>query len=195
MRNRVAQAAWIAALVVALVLAPAALAGKGRGGGNTGPTGSFSLVLLNSTDGLPHYGQDVTFNVTSNAYHPMVTLTCYQAGVSVKNQSVGFYPGWPWSQVFPLSSYRAWWSRGFGNAKLYYQTKRGDKILATMSFHVYVVRLEAVAIRGRPVPPSVSCARDRLLRPLRVVVDCDGGRLTLGDTRDELAVGGYTIRQ
>jgi hypothetical protein len=137
MRNRVAQTASIAALVLALVLAPAALAGKGRGGGNTGPTGSFSLVLLNSTDGLPHYGQDVTFNVTSNAYHPMVTLTCYQAGVSVKNQSVGFYPGWPWSQVFPLSSYK--WPGGAADcqAKLYYQTKRGEKVLATMSFHVY----------------------------------------------------------
>lgn len=140
MTRRVAHAAQIGTLVVALALVPAAIAAKGGNAGNGGKTsmtGTFSLVLLNSTDGLPHYGQDVTFNVTSNAYHPMVTLTCYQGGDWVKNQSVGFYDGWPWSQVFNLSSWK--WPSGAADcsAELYYTDARGRKqTLATMGFNV-----------------------------------------------------------
>jgi len=127
------------ATILATVTTGAAVAGKGgTGKGHTSVTGSFSLVLLNSTDGMLHYGQDVTFNVTSNAYHPMVTLTCYQGGDWVTNQTVGFYDGWPWSQVFPLSSWK--WPGGAAdcNAELYYTDHKGSKrTLATMSFPVY----------------------------------------------------------
>lgn len=141
MTRRVTHAAQIGALVLALALVPAAIAAKGGGnaGGKPGAaTGSFSLVLLNSTDGLPHYGQDVTFNVTSTAYHPMVSLTCYQGGDWVKNQSVGFYAGWPWSQTFNLSSWK--WLGGAADcrAELFYTDSKGAKrTLATMSFPVY----------------------------------------------------------
>jgi len=129
----------VIALVVTLALIPAALAAKGggggKGGGKTGttPTGSFSLVLENSTDGLPHYGQTVTFNVSTTASMPGVTLTCYQNGDWVVNQTVGFYPGYPWSQDFYLFSSK--WAGGAADctATLF----SGSTTLATMSFHVY----------------------------------------------------------
>src|SRR5438105_3149580 len=37
----------------------------GHGGGGTGGSSTLSLVLLNSTDGLPHFGQQVTFTVST----------------------------------------------------------------------------------------------------------------------------------
>ena len=144
MKPRVAHIASLFALALAIGAVPAALAAKGGAGAGGGSkpgaaTGTFSLVLLNSADGVPNYGEDVTFSVSSNAYHPMVTLTCYQGGADwVKNQSVGFYAGWPWSQVFNLSSWI--WPGGAADctAKLYYADARGrNQTLATMSFRVY----------------------------------------------------------
>src|SRR5438093_13309875 len=72
MNRRIARTAQVGAIVLALVLVPAALAAKGHGGGGTsGGTGTgggtIGLVLLNSTDGLPHVGQQVTFNVSTTA--------------------------------------------------------------------------------------------------------------------------------
>lgn len=136
MTHRVTHVASALFLVAAIALAPAALAGKGGKPG--APTGSFSLVLLDSPDALPNYGENVTFNVTSTAYHPMVNLTCYQNGDWVKNQSVGFYAGWPWSQTFNLSSWK--WLGGAADcsAELYYTDSKGaNRTLATMSFPVY----------------------------------------------------------
>jgi hypothetical protein len=150
-RTSPARFVLVAAFVLlALTLVPVALAGKG-GGGNSGTggghhggggggstyTGSFSLVLLDSTDGLAHYGQNITFDVSSTAAYPSVTLTCYQNGDWVTNQTVGFYPGWAWSQVFPLSSWK--WAGGAADcdAVLFYQTNKGQQTLASMSFHVY----------------------------------------------------------
>ena len=143
MKNRVAQVAFIAVLVVALVLAPAALAARGgaSGKGKPGPapTGSFSLVLVDSTDGVPHWGQRITFNVTSSARYYFVAVSCYQGGVLVYRADKGFYPAWPWSKEFTLQSYA--WSGGAADcsAELYSQNSDGSKrrTLATMSFPVY----------------------------------------------------------
>src|SRR5690242_6278322 len=41
--------------------------GGGHKGGSTGGTGTITLVLLDSTDGLPHYNQTITFNISTNA--------------------------------------------------------------------------------------------------------------------------------
>src|SRR5437867_2742029 len=95
--------------VLALALVPAAgLAAKGGNGANGKPggggaggsvTGTFSLAVRDSnSNGVPNWGESVTFNVTSNAAYPMVTLTCYKDRSAgwVTNQTVGFYPGWAW---------------------------------------------------------------------------------------------------
>jgi hypothetical protein len=107
-----------------------------KGGGDTG---SFSLVLLNSTDGVPHYGQEIGFKVTTNAYFPVVTVDCYQGGLRVSQQSVGYYSWYMWAQVFGLDG--GLWTPGAAdctavlvswNSKMTRSTT-----LATMNFHVY----------------------------------------------------------
>jgi hypothetical protein len=139
MTRRIAQAAIIV-LVAALALAPAALGGKPvkpRGGG--GSASSLTLVLLNSTDGIPHWGQKVTFNVSTTATtKPLVKLQCFQGGVRVYTSSAGFYPGypWPWAQTFTLAS--GAWTGGAASctASLYYWTGKRYSTLKTISFGV-----------------------------------------------------------
>jgi hypothetical protein len=126
--------------VVAIVAGPATAGGKGgtRGKPGGGGTSSLSLVLVNSTDGLPHHGQDVTFNVSTTATdRPFVSLNCYQDGVWVYAASRGFFPDYPWSQNFTLSN--DWFtSEGDCSARLY-MMKDGSRstTLATLDFHVY----------------------------------------------------------
>ena len=130
--------ALAAALAFVLAAVPQALAGK-PSKPRAGATSAASLtpVLLDSTDGLPHYGQNMTFKVSTSASKPYVNLKCYQGGDWVTNQTVGFYAGYPWSQVFPLSSWK--WTGGAADctARLYTTTKRGTTTLATLNFHTY----------------------------------------------------------
>jgi hypothetical protein len=129
--------------VVAIVAGPATAGGRGGGkgggkGGNTTPTGSFSLVLLDSTDGVAHWGQRITFDATSTAKYFFVAVSCYRDGVRVYRADKGFYVGWPWSKEFYLQSYA--WTGGAADcdAELYSQNSDGSNrhSLATMSFPV-----------------------------------------------------------
>ena len=138
----------VIALVVVLALAPIAFAGKPSGGGGAGKpsggggaTGSFSLVMVSDAngDGLPNWNDQITFNVTSTALDPQVTLTCYQGTTQVDNQTVGFYPSWPWSQVYTLSHWYYWPtdSGAACTATLWYTGSKSSKVtLATKSFYV-----------------------------------------------------------
>jgi len=133
---------FVAALVVSLALVPGALAGKGgpRGGGGTTTSGggTIGLVLLSSTDGLPHWNQAVTFNVSTSATTtPWVRLDCYQGGVWVLSGTRGFFPDYPWGQVFGLSNTA--WAGGAADctATLFADSGRGTTTLAKTSFHVY----------------------------------------------------------
>jgi hypothetical protein len=109
------------AMVVSTVsgAAFAAKGGGGKGHRGAGGSGTFSLVLLNSTDGTPHWGQDVTFSVSSTATYSFVDLDCYQSGALVFHQGVGFYAGYPFSQIFTLKNWM--WTAGAAdcNATLY----------------------------------------------------------------------------
>src|SRR5215210_539379 len=137
---RFALTAALAALLLAL--APAAMAGKGGGGktgGTTGGTGSsLSLVLLNSTDGLPHYGQTVTFTVSTTSDRPYVSVNCYQGGAWVYAASAGFFPDYPWSRNFILAA-TSWPGGAADCTAALYTTTDGIRIttLATLAFHVY----------------------------------------------------------
>ena len=120
---------------------------KGHTGGGTGGTtggsgGTISLVLLNSTDGLPHFGQDVTFNVSTTATtQPWVTLKCYVGGTLVEKDSNGMFTG-SLDQIFTLGGTPLWQSGGadctatLENWDNY--SKHGSiTTLASMSFQVY----------------------------------------------------------
>jgi hypothetical protein len=121
-----------------LALAPAALAARGGGGPGTSSTGSLSLVLMNSSDGLPHYGQQVTFNVSTTATtRPYVSLDCTQNGTLVYSNQVGYYPGYPWVQYFTLAS--SYWTGGAASctATLQYWNGKRWSSLTSISFPVY----------------------------------------------------------
>jgi hypothetical protein len=140
-RSQAAALASLALGAVALIGASGpAMAAKGSGH-TSGGTGSISLVLLNSSDNLAHYGGQVTFDVSTTATDkPSVKLTCYQGGVSVYRASAGFYPDypWKWAQTFTLAS--SVWTGGAADctADLYYVNSKGAfTTLTTLSFPVY----------------------------------------------------------
>ena len=135
-----------AVLVLALTLVPFALAGKGKPGGHGGSTGSgtgtISLVLLNSTDGLPHFGQKVTFNVsTTSTQYPWVDVKCSQNGSVVYHQANGIFPT-SLNQIFTLGPTPSWTG---GDADCVAALQNWDSYskngsittITTMSFHVY----------------------------------------------------------
>ena len=146
-KSPAARIALVAAVVLALVLVPAALAGKGsggaskpgggghKGGGGSG-SGSSSLSLVMVTDqngdGLPNWGDTITFGVSSTqTTQPYVQLTCSQNGTVVYSAWAGFYDGylWPAQQFMPLSSPS--WTGGAASC-----TAVMNDGLATLSFGV-----------------------------------------------------------
>jgi len=141
------EGALISMLVVGLI-AGTAFAGKGGGsgtsgghnkGGGTAGTGTLSgPVLLNSTDGLAHYGQSITFKVTSTSRYYFVRATCDQSGTRVWEQTQGFYPGWLWGTTYVLDGLR--WTSGAADCKavLYSQNLDGSnqQTQASLTFHV-----------------------------------------------------------
>jgi hypothetical protein len=120
----------------------ATLAKGGRNaGGTTGGGGTISLVLLNSTDGLPHFGQQVTFNVSTTATtQPWVTLRCYIGGTLVDKDSNAMFAG-SLDEIFTLGGTPLWQS---GAADCTATLENWDNYakngsitaLASMSFHV-----------------------------------------------------------
>jgi len=133
----------VVALAVSLALVPAALAGKGGAGtGGKVGGGTLSLVMIQdaNSDGLPNWGDTVTFNVSTTATsQPVVSLSCYQNGSLVFSSSAGFYPdyAYPWLRNFILSSTA--WSSGAATctATLEYYNGKRMATLATLSFPVY----------------------------------------------------------
>jgi hypothetical protein len=133
------RAALIATAAAAcFALAPAALAAKG-GAGGSGGSSSLSLVMVNDLNGngVPNWGDTLTFGVSTTASKPTVLLECLQNGAVVFRQRAGFFPGYMWSKDYTLQS--SLWTSGAADctATLYYTTKNGtDETLATLSFHV-----------------------------------------------------------
>jgi len=107
-------------------------------GGSTG-TSSITLVLLSSTDGSPHWGQKITFTVSTTATtEPHVSLTCSQNGVVVYTNQTGYYASypWPWTQTMTLSSY-AWTGGGASCAAVLYYFSGSKTVNAfTLNFQV-----------------------------------------------------------
>jgi hypothetical protein len=122
----IAEAALIAMLVVGL-MAGSAFAAKG-GGANPSGDGSLALVMVTDVngDGLPNWGDQVTFTVSTTATdRPTVRLYCYQNGTLVYTFSAGFFAGYPWTTVYGLSSQS--WTGGAADctASLVYSGSNG----------------------------------------------------------------------
>jgi hypothetical protein len=133
-------------LALALAVVPAALAGKGgNGGGKAGTsgggayTGTLSgpvMVVDKNNDGVPNSGDQITFNVTSNAAYPFVQVTCSQSGSPVLQQTLGFFGSWMRSYYLGGLA----WTGGAADcaAVLYSQDADGtmQPSEARLSFHV-----------------------------------------------------------
>ena len=133
---RVALIASVGALCLAF--APSAFGAKG-GAGSSGTSSGLSRVMVNDLNGngLPNWGDTVTFDVSTSASYPVVLLECYRNGALVFSQRAGFFPTYMWSKDFTLQS--SSWTSGAADctATLYYSTRNGtNKTLATLSFHV-----------------------------------------------------------
>ena len=131
-----------AALAAVLALPGDAWAAKGAGGGGGGKkgggsagTGTISLVLVDSTDGLAHYGQTVTFAVSTTATsEPWVHLQCYQGRTLVGEGWDGYFEGSLSGRDFVLSSPS--WTGGDADCTASL-TDPNWTVLARTSFHVY----------------------------------------------------------
>jgi hypothetical protein len=144
MTRRIAHAAQIGAIVLALALVPVALAAKGggsHGGGGTNGSSGLRLVMVSDTNGngLPNYGDTITFNVSTSATtEPHVSVLCYQGGTQVYSAVTGYYASYPWlwTQNMPLWSSN--WTGGAADctATLYYFSGRKTITLTTLGFHV-----------------------------------------------------------
>ena len=102
--------------------------------------GAIQIRPLDSTDGVAHYGQRVTYTVSTTAtLYPYVSTTCYQGTTLVLSTSAGFYASyaWPSAQTVPLATMA--WTGGAADctAKLYSMDGGSQSILTTISFHVY----------------------------------------------------------
>ena len=114
----------------------AAPVNKGGGGGN-GASLSLVMVTDQNGDGLPNYGDTITFNVNDSASFPSVQLDCYQNGGLVYTSVRGFYPTYSWTDNYDLKG--GYWSNGAADctATLYHTAKNGRNITdATLKFHV-----------------------------------------------------------
>lgn len=130
---RCALMAAVAALC--LLLAPRALAAPGGGKPSKGGTGTISLVLLDSTDGLAHYGQTVTFKIATTATtQPWVNLQCFQNGALVAQGWNGYFDGSLTGRDFGLAAPS--WTGGAADCTAYLTTPTWTR-LASTSFHVY----------------------------------------------------------
>ena len=128
--------------MASLVLVSASVTAAAKGGRQnaTSTSGGFTLVALNSADGLAHWDHQVTFTVSTAATtEPHVSLKCSQNGVVVYATQTGFYAGylWPWTQVMTLSSVA--WTGGSADcvATLYYFSGANVVSLGTQSFTAY----------------------------------------------------------
>jgi hypothetical protein len=139
--SRIAVSAVVLALTLALV--PIALAAKGgnnKGGGAfaAGSGNSLSLVMVNDLNGngLPDWGDTITFSVSTSATWPSVEADCVQNGASVYQGIAGFYPS-SGSRDYTLQSYS--WTGGAADctATLYVNGNNGSQqTLASLSFPV-----------------------------------------------------------
>jgi hypothetical protein len=131
-----------AALAVSLALVPAAL-GKGKPPSGGSGTGTISLVMVHDLNGngLPDWGDTITFDVSTTATaYPYVTVDCSQNGTLVYTQSSAMFDG-SLNELFVMGESTAWSGGGAASCIAYLQiwgsSKHGGNTnLASMTFSV-----------------------------------------------------------
>jgi len=107
---------------------------SGAGKGKKDPTtSSLTLVMVSdiNSDGLPNWGDSVTFDISTTETWNQVNVTCYQNGVGV------FGAVLPWTPVVTLSS-TAWQSgEADCTAELIAFAGRKNDTLAMLHFTAY----------------------------------------------------------
>lgn len=127
-------------LASVLVVGPAAGTALARSPkAHVSNSSTLELVLIDSTDGVANWGDQITFNVsTTETDYPVVSVLCYQSDELVYSGSAGFYPEYPWqyAQTFPLTSNS--WTSGAADceATLKYNDGRHVRDLTTLDFAV-----------------------------------------------------------
>jgi hypothetical protein len=94
------------------------------------PTGSPVTAVSTTT---PHFGDTVTFDISTQAGNPFVNLTCYGNGIGY-NSWAAF---WPTAGTFILSS--GGWTSGAADCTanlVMYVNSNKYKVLASTRFHV-----------------------------------------------------------
>jgi hypothetical protein len=111
---------------------------KGGGGTTTPPSGTLSVAMVvdNNGNGLPNWGDTITFNVVTTDTQPYVKLDCYQGTTPVATGSVGFFDGYPWPKQFLLQGVS--WTGGAATctAVLYHADGVSAWTIATINFDV-----------------------------------------------------------
>jgi hypothetical protein len=136
-RRRTSVLAAVLAIITATAMVAAAPAMAGKPSRSSGS--SLSLVLLDSTDGQAHWGQRVTFTVSTTATtEPHVSLKCYQSSTLVYSTQTGYYASYPWpsTQIMTLSS--GAWTGGAASCTAVLYWFNGSKTVtgSTLSFPV-----------------------------------------------------------
>ena len=126
----------LAALLV-FAVSGAAFARGGGGGKGGGGTLTLKMVVDANGDTLPNWGDKISFNLTTSATKPFVSLNCYQGTNWVYAASVGYFPEYPWAKEFTLSA-TSWPGGGADCTAKLYTTRDGRRIntLATLPVHV-----------------------------------------------------------
>jgi len=128
-------------LAATTLSSPVVLLAAHSGGGNghvQNANSSLSLVLLTSTDGLAHWGQQVTFNISTDATaYPYVNLKCYKNGNMVAEGWAGFFDGALGNRTFGL--YSPQWTGGAADCTAWLDIYAHGKWkqLTSTSFLVY----------------------------------------------------------
>jgi hypothetical protein len=118
----IAEGALISLLVVGLIagtaLAAKPTAGTGGHGGHKGggtASGSISVVMVTdqNNDGLPNYGDRITYDVSKvGVAYPFITTTCVQDGVTVMTTFAGYYPEYMWQGARVINLWSDVWTAG-----------------------------------------------------------------------------------
>jgi hypothetical protein len=132
------------ALMVVVLLAGTAFAGKGGshgkpgGGGTTSGGGTIALatplVVDRNGNGGPNWNDVVTFNIQTTATtQPWVNLVCSRNGTVIAQGWDGYFEGSLTSRDFGLASPQ--WTSGAADCTAYLTTPTWSR-LASTSFHV-----------------------------------------------------------